>query len=46
MRTEIEKYGTDALQRATDAATGALEQFADASGFAAPMSAHIVTAIK
>jgi ubiquinone/menaquinone biosynthesis C-methylase UbiE len=46
MRSEIEKYGTDALERATDAAAHALRQFEGPKGLEAPMSAHIVTATK
>lgn len=46
MRTEIERRGPNALQAATDAAERALLQFEGPDGFAAPMSAHIVTAIK
>ena len=46
MRTEIEKYGPDALDRATEAAARALYQFEGPDGFDAPMSAHVVTAIK
>jgi len=46
MRSEIEKCGPDALAAATDAAEQALRQFEGADGFGAPMSAHIVTAIK
>ena len=46
MRSEIEKRGPDALARATDAAEEALRQFEGPEGFDAPMSAHIVTAIR
>jgi len=46
MRTEIESRGPNALQEATDAAERALLQYEGPDGFAAPMSAHIVTAIK
>jgi len=46
MRTEIESRGPNALQAATDAAERALLQFEGPDGFAAPMSAHVVTAIK
>jgi ubiquinone/menaquinone biosynthesis C-methylase UbiE len=46
MRSEIEKCGPGALERATDAAAQALLQFEGPNGFDAPMSAHIVTAVK
>jgi SAM-dependent methyltransferase len=46
MRSEIEKRGPEALARATDAAAKALLQFEGPEGFDAPMSAHIVTAMK
>jgi ubiquinone/menaquinone biosynthesis C-methylase UbiE len=46
MRSEIEKYGPDALDRATDAAANALRQFEGPDGLEAPMSAHLVTAIR
>ena len=46
MRSEIEQRGSAKLERATDAATQALEQFEGPDGFDAPMSAHIVTAIR
>ena len=46
MRAEIEKLGPDALERATEAAAEALRQFEDPDGFDAPMSAHLVIAIK
>lgn len=46
MRSEIEQRGAARLERATDAATRALEQFEGPDGFDAPMSAHIVTATK
>jgi len=46
MRSEIERRGPDALAMATDAAERALRQFEGSDGFAAPMSAHIVTARK
>lgn len=46
MRSEIEKRAPDALTAATDAATEALREFEGPNGFAAPMSAHIVTATK
>jgi len=46
MRTELEKHGAGALERATDCAAQALRQFEGPDGFDAPMSAHIVTATK
>jgi ubiquinone/menaquinone biosynthesis C-methylase UbiE len=46
MRSEIEKRGPDALGAATDTAERVLRQFAGSDGFDAPMSAHIVTAIR
>ena len=46
MRAEIEKYGPDALDRATEAATSALKQLEGPNGLEAPMSAHVVVAIK
>lgn len=46
MRAEIEKHGPDALDRATECAAEALRQFEGPGGFDAPMSAHIVTAIR
>lgn len=46
MRAEIERRGPDLLARATDVATRALEQFGVSDGFDAPMSAHLVTAVK
>ncbi len=46
MRSEIEKRGTEALARATDAAARALLQFEGPDGFDAPMSAHFVTATR
>ena len=46
MRSEIEQRGADALARATDVATKALEQFEGPDGFDAPMSAHLVTATR
>jgi ubiquinone/menaquinone biosynthesis C-methylase UbiE len=46
MRAEIEKRGPDALERATEAAAEALAQFEGPDGFDAPMSAHVVTAIR
>lgn len=46
MRTEIEKHGCDALERATAAATEALRQFEGPDGFDAPMAAHVVVAAR
>lgn len=46
MRTEIEKHGPDALERATRKATEALRQFEGPDGFAAPMAAHVVVATR
>jgi hypothetical protein len=46
MRTEIESHGPDALQAAKKAAERALRQFDGPDGFAAPMSAFVVTAVK
>jgi ubiquinone/menaquinone biosynthesis C-methylase UbiE len=46
MRSEIEKRGPEALAQATEAAAQALLQFEGPEGFDAPMSAHIVTAIR
>jgi ubiquinone/menaquinone biosynthesis C-methylase UbiE len=46
MRTEIEQRGADALDRATEAAAQALAQFEGPGGFDAPMSAHLVTAVR
>jgi ubiquinone/menaquinone biosynthesis C-methylase UbiE len=46
MRAEIEKYGPAARDRATEAAAHALRQFEGPNGLEAPMSAHVVTAIK
>jgi SAM-dependent methyltransferase len=46
MRNEIEQHGPEALTAATDAAERALRQFEGPDGFDAPMSAHIVTAMK
>jgi ubiquinone/menaquinone biosynthesis C-methylase UbiE len=46
MRSEIEQRGEGMLQRATDAAAEALNQYESESGFEAPMSALIVTANK
>lgn len=46
MRMAIEEHGEDALERATQAAAAALEQFVESDGLDAPMAAHVVTAIK
>jgi len=46
MRSDIEKHGPTALDRATDAAAKALAVFEGPNGFDAPMSAHIVTATR
>ena len=46
MRTDIEQIAPDMLGPATDAAAEALTQFEGPDGFAAPMSAHLVTATK
>lgn len=46
MRTEIEKQGPDALERATAAAEQALRPFESPDGLDAPISAHLVTAIR
>jgi ubiquinone/menaquinone biosynthesis C-methylase UbiE len=46
MRSEIESRDPELLGKATDAATEALRRFDSDEGFDAPMSAHIVTAIK
>lgn len=46
MRSEIEKYGPDALERATEAAANALQQFEGPDGLEAPMSAHVLVATK
>ena len=46
VRSEIERIDPAMLEPATDAATDALRTFETADGFAAPMSAHIVTATK
>jgi ubiquinone/menaquinone biosynthesis C-methylase UbiE len=46
MRNELEHRGPATLERATEAAIDALRQFEGTDGFDAPMSAHIVTAIK
>jgi ubiquinone/menaquinone biosynthesis C-methylase UbiE len=46
MRAEIEKYGPDALEQATDCAAQALRRFEGPEGFDAPMAAHLATATK
>jgi ubiquinone/menaquinone biosynthesis C-methylase UbiE len=46
MRSDIEQIDPDQLGRATDAAEKALRQYEGPDGFDAPMSAHLVTAIK
>jgi ubiquinone/menaquinone biosynthesis C-methylase UbiE len=46
MRSELEKHGAGALERATDCAAHALARFEGPGGFEAPMSAHVVTATK
>ena len=48
MRVELEldDYGPDALDRAYAELAQAAKQYEGADGFAAPMSAHIVTATK
>ena len=46
MRSDIEEIAPGQLDRATDAAEAALRQFEGPDGFDAPMSAHLVTAIK
>jgi len=46
MRHELDQRGEGSLEKATEAATNALRQFEGASGFDAPMSAHIVTATR
>jgi len=46
MRSDIEDIAPGQLDRATDAAEAALRQFEGPDGFDAPMSAHLVTAIK
>lgn len=46
MRSDIEQLGADNLGQATDAAEAALRQFEGKSGFDAPMSARLVTAMK
>ena len=46
MRSDIEQIDPALLGRATDAAEEALRQYEGPYGFDAPMSAHLVTAIK
>ena len=46
MRSDIEQIDPNLVSRATDAAEEALRQFEGPDGFDAPMSAHLVTAIK
>ncbi len=46
MRSDIEQIDPNLLGRATDAAAEALQQYEGPNGFDAPMSAHLVTAIK
>jgi ubiquinone/menaquinone biosynthesis C-methylase UbiE len=46
MRADIEEVAPGQLDAATDAAEAALRQFEGPEGFDAPMSAHLVTAIK
>jgi hypothetical protein len=46
VRSEIERIDAAMLQPATDAAAEALRPFESADGFAAPMAAHIVTAVR
>lgn len=46
MRSEIEQRDPKLLGPATDAAEAALKQFQGPDGFDAPMSAHLVTAIR
>lgn len=46
MRTDIEAIAPGQLGAATDAAEAALREFEGPDGFAAPMAAHLVTAIK
>jgi ubiquinone/menaquinone biosynthesis C-methylase UbiE len=46
MRADIEQIDPGQLSHATDAAETALRQFEGTDGFDAPMSAHLVTAIK
>ena len=46
VRAEIEHRGPNALEQVTEAATEALSQFETPGGIDAPMSAHIVSAIR
>ena len=46
LRFEIEVRDHSALERVTEAAARALQQFEGPEGFDAPMSAHLVTATK
>jgi len=46
MRVELEEYGRDALDSVYAVLSKSARRFEGASGFEAPMSAHIVTAIK
>lgn len=46
LRSEIEARDHSALDRVTEAAARALQQFEGPNGFDAPMSAHLVTATK
>lgn len=46
LRSEIEARDDTALERVTETAARALEQFEGPDGFDAPMSAHLVTATK
>jgi ubiquinone/menaquinone biosynthesis C-methylase UbiE len=46
LRSEIEARDPQSLDRVTDAAARALRQFEGPNGLDAPMSAHLVTAIK
>jgi hypothetical protein len=44
MRSDIEQVAPDMLERATDVAAAALQEFEGTDGFDAPMCAHLVTA--
>ena len=46
MRSELEQRGAGMLEKATEVAAQALEQFEGPRGFEAPMSAHVVVATK